>query len=250
MSAKWIVGIDPGLDGGIVMLSGDRQDAPLTYAMPTIEVRKKRSPVPKRKPGEPDGAYERRKYTVSREYDLETIWRRLKGIVGEIADVHHGNGMVEIAHVFIERQQAMSKPVPERCRKCGTVMGMTTPQGAVSIFSHGRGYGLLEGMVKGIGIPYTIVHTLSWQNTLTKGLGGDSKARAHLTAMRLFPGLDLRASEKSRRPHEGIIDALLIAEFGRRQLHGSIEPDLEYQVREPSELEEEEYEPSLDDVGF
>jgi hypothetical protein len=241
MSAKWIVGIDPGLDGGIVLLSGDRQDAPLTYAMPTIEVRKKRSPVPKRKPGEPDGAYERRKYTVSREYDLERIRGALTGFANDLVD--------EIAHVFIERQQAMSRPVPERCRRCNTVMGMTTPQGAVSIFSHGRGYGLLEGMVKGIGIPYTLVHTLSWQNALTKGQGGDSKARAHLTAIRLFPGIDLRASERSRKPHEGVIDALLVAEFGRRQLHGSIEPDLEYQVREPSELEEE-YEPSLDDVGF
>jgi hypothetical protein len=36
---------------------------------------------------------------------------------------------------------------------------------------------------------------------------------------RLFPKEDFRATPKSRTPHEGLMDAALMAEFGRREMY-------------------------------
>jgi hypothetical protein len=209
---KIIVGIDPGISGGIVLMAPGRempgfQDylewisftyfdeksgiGCVTLQMPTVEVTSKKV---------------KGKVKTKHELCLPALRKIL------------ANAYM----VFIEKQQAMSQPVPRRCARCGAVVDVTTPQGSVSIFSHGRGYGILEGLVVGLGLKYELVHTLAWQNALTKGLPGDSKSRAAMVAARLFPGLDLRPSVRARKGHEGIIDALLLAEYGRRRLGGEI----------------------------
>jgi len=48
----------------------------------------------------------------------------------------------------------------------------------------------------------------------------DTKAMALLAAKRLFPSVDLTATERSKKPHDGIVDALLLAEYGRRKSTG------------------------------
>lgn len=44
----------------------------------------------------------------------------------------------------------------------------------------------------------------------------DTKATSLNACKRLFPGLDLRKSARASKPHDGITDAILIAEYGRR----------------------------------
>ena len=44
----------------------------------------------------------------------------------------------------------------------------------------------------------------------------DTKATSLLAVQRLFPNIDLRASERCKIPHDGIVDALLMAEYCRR----------------------------------
>lgn len=44
----------------------------------------------------------------------------------------------------------------------------------------------------------------------------DTKLMSKIAASRLFPGADLTATDKCEVPHDGIVDALLIAEYGRR----------------------------------
>lgn len=234
---RLIAGLDSGLDGGLVILG----DIAQCFPMPVIENKIRRSPKPKRKPGETDSRYESRCWTVKREYDLPRLIDLLS----------------PVSYVFLEKQQAMSQPVPHRCGRCGAIQGLTTPQGSVSIFSHGRGYGLLEGLVAGMRIPYELIHAKSWQSALISGLGGDTKTRARMVAGRLFPGLDLRASERSRNAHEGIVDALLLAEFGRRKLGGEIHDEEPFTVRdheralaERAVAREEPYEATDDDLGF
>jgi crossover junction endodeoxyribonuclease RuvC len=90
-------------------------------------------------------------------------------------------------------------------------------QGVVSMFSTGYGYGMIRGILAARLIPYTIVHAKSWQKVMFDGLNKeDTKVTAALVAAQLFPGADLRGSEKSRRTHEGIVDALLIAAYAHR----------------------------------
>jgi hypothetical protein len=53
---------------------------------------------------------------------------------------------------------------------------------------------------------------------MPKGKKFDTKAAALAAARRLWPGEDFLATNRSTKPHDGIIDALLIAEYARRKL--------------------------------
>jgi crossover junction endodeoxyribonuclease RuvC len=83
----------------------------------------------------------------------------------------------------------------------------------------GRNFGVIEGMLAALEIPYQIVTPQSWMKQMHAGLPTmDTKARSVIAASRLFPGVDFRASERSRNPHEGMVEACLIAEYGRRSV--------------------------------
>ncbi len=58
---------------------------------------------------------------------------------------------------------------------------------------------------------------------MLRGLPGkDTKTKSILAASRLFPRVDLRRTARSKVAHDGLTDALLIAEFGRRLRTGKI----------------------------
>jgi len=100
--------------------------------------------------------------------------------------------------VFIERQQARPG------------------QGVSSMFTIGLGYGLWLGICGGLQMPIEVVSPTSWTKEMLRGVPGDGKGRNILAAKRLFPDVDLRKSDRARVDHDGICDALLICEFGRR----------------------------------
>ena len=58
----------------------------------------------------------------------------------------------------------------------------------------------------------------SWQRVMLPGCkAGETKARALAAARALWPGEKWLATERSTKPHEGLIDGALIAEHARRQ---------------------------------
>lgn len=106
----------------------------------------------------------------------------------------------KIQIVAIERQQAFPK------------------QGAVSCFTIGMGYGQLEGLCAGLNIPYTIIGPRDWQKEMYMGLPkGKSKDHSILMAQRLFPKTSFLATSRCTKIHDGMTDAILIAEYGRRK---------------------------------
>jgi hypothetical protein len=107
-----------------------------------------------------------------------------------------------ITHAFIEYSQAM----PD--------------QGGVSMWKTGMGYGLNVGLLVGLQIPYTVVRPLTWTRLMFAGLPKDGKNTTRIVAQRLWPKVDWRANERCRVAHDGLCDAALIAEFGRRTLKG------------------------------
>ncbi len=193
-----IAGIDPGLKGGIVVLVPE--ETPLRFEMPTIEIKSKGT-----------------KAKIRHEYDEVAIRKILLGQELEaLVDRYLG---APVEHVFIEKQQPMTKPMIKRCPKCGTIVETTQAQGIISTFQTGVGFGILKGICAGIPIPYSTIAPQSWQPKMLGGVqGADSKARARVVAGQLFPHLDLRANDRCRVPHEGIVDALLIAIHGQRSL--------------------------------
>lgn len=92
-------------------------------------------------------------------------------------------------------------------------------QGVVSMFSTGYGYGMMRGVLAARLIPYIIVHAKSWQKVMFDGLNKeDTKVTAAIIAAQLWPDVDFRGTEKSRKAHEGLVDAALIAAYGHRTL--------------------------------
>ncbi len=107
----------------------------------------------------------------------------------------------EPPQVFLERSQAFPK------------------MGVCSAFSYGASYWGVLAICAALEIPVTTVAPVKWHRALVSGTDGTPKGRALIACERLFPGVELRVG-KSRKAHEGLVDALLLAEFGRRQLQG------------------------------
>lgn len=106
-------------------------------------------------------------------------------------------------HVFLEKAQSMPH------------------QGVASMFSIGLGYGMFRGILASLGIPHTLVHPKTWQKLMFRDLPkSDTKAMSHIVCMRLWPGASWLASPRCKKPHDGLTDAALIAEYGRRTLAG------------------------------
>lgn len=102
-------------------------------------------------------------------------------------------------------------------------------QGVVSMFSTGYGYGLLRMALAASGARKRIIRATEWQKEILpprkKGKvekGKKASRNGFKVCQKLWPGLDLRdpRKPKARVPHDGICDALLIAEVGRRWVIG------------------------------
>lgn len=105
---------------------------------------------------------------------------------------------------------------------------------AKSNFAFGVNNGLIIGMLQTLYIPFTKVAPKAWQKQMWQGIRPveintgkkkkdgtpkykiDTKATSLIAAQRLFPKEKFLASERSKKPHDGIVDSLLLAEFCRR----------------------------------
>jgi hypothetical protein len=87
-------------------------------------------------------------------------------------------------------------------------------QGVVAMFSFGTGWGLVRGICAGLGLSYELVRPQEWQGEMLKGQPEGSE---YLVASHLWPNAEWRASERAVKAHDGLLDAALIAEFGRRR---------------------------------
>lgn len=102
--------------------------------------------------------------------------------------------------------------------------------GRTGSFEFGFGKGILEGIIVTLKIPYARVSAATWQKEMWTGITKqyvagtdkkkiDTKATSLIAAQRLFPRESFLATEKSKVPHNGIVDALLIADYTRRKFN-------------------------------
>ena len=94
-------------------------------------------------------------------------------------------------HVFVER------------------VGAVSGQGVTSVFSFGRSFGMIEGILAAFKLPVTYVAPATWVKAIGRGQGKDaSRARA----MELFPN---NQADFKRVKDDGRSDAALIAYWGK-----------------------------------
>jgi hypothetical protein len=78
-------------------------------------------------------------------------------------------------------------------------------------------YGRFIGLLQGLGVPFTPVRAREWKRMMLGGRTGRSdKTDSIRRAQELFPGISLLATPRCRKPHDGMAEALLILECGRR----------------------------------
>lgn len=176
---KTVVGIDGGHKGGIAVTSRDGETK--AYPMPILK-------LPKGRKG------------TKTVYDKKAIVDLFNKVIEQ------SMGFNNIL-VLLEQAQAFSG------------------QGGVSNFSTGYCYGFMEGVLTALKLPYELVHSKTWQKDLFKGKTipkSDKRADrkkaiknvSYEVASKLFPGIELRGPQGGLR--DGLCDALLIMEYGRR----------------------------------
>ena len=160
------LGIDPGLNGGLAVVSGDKIRYKL--AMPTI-------------------CFTPKKGRTKTEIDRDGIMSFLKTLPAHM-------------HAVIEEQQAFrSQNVTSTCTTC-------------------KNYGIL---LMGLFVAHTYITEVPssiWQAhfgivSVKKGEGETTKQQAANIAQALYPNTDFRKSGNTHIPHDGIIDAVLIANY-------------------------------------
>lgn len=89
-------------------------------------------------------------------------------------------------------------------------------QGVSSTFTFGYGVGVIVGIVETIGLPLRWVTPQAWKKIVLAGTGKDKDAAiAHVR--QAYPSVSL-VPPRCRTPHDGIADAICIAEWARRTL--------------------------------
>ena len=163
MENKLYLGIDNGLDGGIVGIDGDGHCS-FKKIMPTIS-----------------GRDSKRIYDIPAMISTLTVFKE------------------RIRMVILEKSQAFPG------------------QGRTSAWSTGHGQGIWEGIIMTLNIPCSIVGPQSWQRVIFRDMNfTETKQASLLACQRLFPNESWLATERSRRPHDGLTDAACLAEYGRR----------------------------------
>lgn len=94
-------------------------------------------------------------------------------------------------------------------------------QGVTSMFTFGKNFGEIIGMLKTDCIPYQLVTPQAWKKTVLAGMPWKKNKKCSIDfCMRKYPELSLLATKRSRVPHDGMADAICIAEYGRRIENG------------------------------
>lgn len=88
-------------------------------------------------------------------------------------------------------------------------------QGVVSMFNFGQNYGFIQGVLKAYNIPFELVPPQKWKKEFS--VTSDKNTSIEV-AKRLFPQVNLKASERCKKDHDGMAEALLMAEYARRKL--------------------------------
>jgi hypothetical protein len=188
-----LIGIDPGLDGGIAIIGlpikGIRDEESIwACTMPTKE-----------------------HYTgKGREIDVR--------MVRSVIDGHRlfSNPVVpgrDWGGPDVGREAVLIAIESVRNINKGRKMGAST------MFAFGDGFGKLRALLELESWATLYVTPQTWQKVVLLGKNkGDSKKAALSFVSRRYPAVELKASAKCKKPHDGKVDALCLAEYARRTL--------------------------------
>ena len=102
-----------------------------------------------------------------------------------------------------------------KAKACVEKVGAMPKQGVSSTWVFAENYGYIQGVLHAFGIPFQLVPPRVWKKAYS--LTSD-KAKSIDVCHRLFPDISLKRSERCRTDDSNFAEAILIAEYGRRNL--------------------------------
>jgi hypothetical protein len=110
--------------------------------------------------------------------------------------------------VLVEKAQ----PLPPM----GFGAGGKSVGGSAANFARGLAHGW-AWMLTALGIPFDMVAPQTWQKVMLGERGTDTGQRSILSAQQRWPLADFKRSARCRTLSDGMTDAALLADFGRRR---------------------------------
>lgn len=98
---------------------------------------------------------------------------------------------------------------------CLEKVGAMPKQGVTSMFNFGKNVGFIEGVLSANYIPYQAVPPQKWKKEYS--ISSD-KNKSIEVCKKLFPNVNLKRTERCTKDHDGMAEALLMAEYARRNL--------------------------------
>jgi hypothetical protein len=103
----------------------------------------------------------------------------------------------------------------------GTVIGYEIGQknplfGTKGNFSNGYSYGVIKTVVRLLKVSHLEINPKTWQKKLFKDIKGanmSTKEASFEYCRRMYPNVKLLASDRCKKPHDGMADALCIASY-------------------------------------
>jgi len=89
--------------------------------------------------------------------------------------------------------------------------------GTVQAFSFGKLYGIMLGLACALKIPHNIIHSKTWQKEMFRDISSENTKQASIiVAKQLYPEQSFLATERSKKMHDGMTDALLLCVYAQR----------------------------------
>ena len=104
---------------------------------------------------------------------------------------------------------------PNRVRCVVEKVGAMPGQGITSMFNFGKNYGFILGALESFGFSYELVTPKKWKKEF--GVTADKNTSIEV-CKRLFPEANLKRTERCKKDHDGMAEALLMAEYARRHM--------------------------------
>jgi Holliday junction resolvasome RuvABC endonuclease subunit len=97
-------------------------------------------------------------------------------------------------------------------------------QGVTSMFNFGFSTGGLHGTARALGYVVKLVQPRTWQKSLM-GDAKHEKSDTILFVQKLFPDVNLLATKRSKKPHDGMADSIGIGYYGYQEEINNINTD-------------------------
>ncbi len=117
---------------------------------------------------------------------------QISHILGEICDKYKSDGLM----CTLEKVHSMPR------------------DGVKQAFKFGENYGFVKGTLMTLGIPFQEVPPQTWKKEYS--LISKTKQDSIKRCKELFPNVNLLPTERSKKDSDGLAEALLICEYGRR----------------------------------